>query len=300
MTEGLNIAMGPARLEGDTVQSLDRGLMVLDLLTGGPVGAAELARILAVDRASVYRILRTLVGRGLAEKATDGRFRASLRHLLGMIGELANVGDTNWLVLAQSHLKELTQDLGLASNLCMPAGTEMVYLLQELSSPGLTVNCPPGTRRPVYSCAVGKAYLGALPPDEADELLEGLAFRPFTPRTRRSPDHLRRDLVGGRRSGYFTDDRETDPFVRCFASPVLDRFGRPIASIGVSGPTSAAAFVHPKVVGERVRSAANSLSMNLGYTESWTTPNGLSKVASSRVALRGVGKRTKRTAGADN
>lgn len=67
----------------DTLQTLDRGLRILELLSKNEMGPSELSRILRLNRANVHRQLNTLVQRGFVEKVgTDGRYRANLSHLL--------------------------------------------------------------------------------------------------------------------------------------------------------------------------------------------------------------------------
>src|SRR5699024_2731923 len=59
------------------LQSLDRGLEALELISIRPWGASaqELADQLDVHRAVVYRILATLERRNLAAKGSDNRYR---------------------------------------------------------------------------------------------------------------------------------------------------------------------------------------------------------------------------------
>ena len=58
-------------MSGETSQTLDRGLRVLELLAVHPEGltAAELSVELRTARAVVYRLLRTLAGHGMVVAA---------------------------------------------------------------------------------------------------------------------------------------------------------------------------------------------------------------------------------------
>jgi DNA-binding IclR family transcriptional regulator len=72
-------AADPGTGAGERAQTLDRGLVLLQLL-GSPRGhggltISELAAHLEVGRAVVYRLVATLVARGFATRGADGRVR---------------------------------------------------------------------------------------------------------------------------------------------------------------------------------------------------------------------------------
>jgi DNA-binding IclR family transcriptional regulator len=207
------------------------------------------------------------MARGFVERVeNDGRYRANLRQFLTLSGLLASVGEQNWIALAQIQLNELSTTLGRSANLCMPTGTEMVYLFQILPGEGIAVNSPPGTRRPLHCSAVGKAYLGGLPVAECNEMATTLRYMKRTPTTILSARALLHDLAQGRQHGYYVDDGEWDSLINCVAAPILDRTDRPIASIGVTG-VRASGPITP-AVGASVNKAARLISMAIGHHES--------------------------------
>lgn len=152
----------------------------------------------------------------------------------------------------------------------MPTDSGMVYLLQVLPGEGITVNSPPGTRRPLYSSAVGKAYLAALPERECRDLLAKVRFTRFTAATKNSVAVLLAELKEGRSRGFYVDDGEWDALINCAAAPILDRSGRPIASIGVSGLRASGPITSD--IGARVADAGRLISQALGYHEGSGVP----------------------------
>jgi len=251
----------------NTVQTLDRGLQILELLVKSEQGPTALARAIGVDRSVVHRILRTLMQRGYVERGdTTGSYRINLSHLLALTGELTSRQEQNWLTIAKSYLEELRAATGLAANLCIPSGNEMVYLLRVFGDGELTVNNPPGTRRPLYCSAIGKAYLGALPEPELDVWLSRAELKSLTPQTITSIGTLKEHLLESRAKGYYIDDREFHPRIRCVAAPILDQFGRPIASIGISGPQEVLSCGLMAEFGALVVDKARKISILLGYT----------------------------------
>src|SRR5262245_33315294 len=59
-------AMTKPVLATPSIQSLDRGLMILEAIarSNGPVALGELATMLGIDRSSVFRLANTLKRRG--------------------------------------------------------------------------------------------------------------------------------------------------------------------------------------------------------------------------------------------
>lgn len=196
----------------------------------------------------------------------NGRYRASLRHLLAIAGHLASRNKQDWMSLARSCLEELRSVTGLSANLCMPSGKEMVYLLQAMATEDLVVYSPPGTRRPLHSSAIGKADLGSLPEPELDMLLGAMELKPLTPRTIVSAAGLKEHLEQARIKGYFLDDGETHPAVICLGVPVFDQMGRVVASIGISGYREEPAFRDVDALGALLRDRAGQISKFLGYS----------------------------------
>lgn len=249
-----------------TLQALDRGLRVLELIAKNEMGPTEIATAIGVDRATVHRILRTLIERNFAERSEiPSRYRANLRQFVVLANGMAAERGSNWLVLAKAYVDELHSRTGLSANLAVPSGKEIVYMMQVLGE-GLSVHRPPGTRRPIYCSAIGKAYLGSLPEPELDSLLAELELTPITTATITSREELKRHLSLSRAKGYYVDRGEHNPMVCCIASTVYDQFGCPIASVGVSGSTSDPAMDRESELGQMVADVAFRMSTALGYS----------------------------------
>jgi DNA-binding IclR family transcriptional regulator len=254
--------------EMNTLQTLDRGLVVLELLIRNEMGPTEVARSVGVDRATVHRILRTLIERGYVERVSaSGRYRANLRHLLALTGEMGAGAQSNWMVLAKSSLEELNAATGLTANLCVPSGNEIVYLMQILGE-GLSVHRPAGTRVSLHCSAVGKAYLGSLPEPELQAILATLTWEKHTETTITSTSDLRLELEKSRARDYYVDHGEHNPRVKCIAAPVFDQFGRAIAALGVSGPVDDLGHRDEARLGGLVANVARAMSSSLGHRSS--------------------------------
>lgn len=214
------------------IQSLARGLRILDLLGKTQEGAAitDLAAVIGVDKGSASRLVSTLAHYGYAEKDKATRryhlgpqvIRLSRTLLLGMT--LRNV--------ALPFLRQLTDRTGECSHLAVLMQGQALYIEQVESPATLRVNVQVGQSAPLHCTALGKALLAY------SSLNLALPLQSYTPRTLTDPDALARHLAQVRRQGYAEDDEEYDPGVRCLAVPVFDMPSALAGAIGISGPST--------------------------------------------------------------
>jgi DNA-binding IclR family transcriptional regulator len=214
------------------IQSLARGLKILDILGQAQAGASitELAEALGVDKASASRLVATLVNYGYAEKDPQTR----RFHLGPQVVPLSRsvLARLSMREAAKPFLRELMQRTGECAHLAVPAQGKVLYIDQVESPATLRVNAQVGTMNPMHCTALGKVLL-AFGDMELPATLES-----FTPHTLTDPDRLRKNLEQVCAQGYAVDDEEFDLGVRCIAVPVFDFRGRPSGSIGISGPTT--------------------------------------------------------------
>ncbi len=143
----------------ETAQTLDRGLLILQLL-GSPQGhqgltISDLAAHLEVGRAVVYRLVTTLVARGFATRAADGRVRlgpALARLSVSLRPVLAEV--------ARPVLRELADRVGATAHLTVVEGGEALALVVvEPSWTDFHVAYRVGSRHALRQGAAGRAIL---------------------------------------------------------------------------------------------------------------------------------------------
>ena len=125
-----------------------------------------------------------------------------------------------------------------------------------------------GARGPIHCGGAGKAMLAYLPEDDREKVLSG-KLEAMTPNTITDPTVLRDELDRIRRRGYAIDNQEVVLGVYCVAIPVLNREGRPVGAISITGPS-------PKVAGAKIaplvsmlNEAGEYVSRRLGYAGAW-------------------------------
>ncbi|MCU1421720.1 MAG: IclR family transcriptional regulator [Microbacteriaceae bacterium] len=237
--------------------SLSKGLALLDVFHDGDgaLSIRELARRSALPTSTVHRLVQDLLDAGLLTRTSAGyQLGVKLFELGALVPRERRLRE---IAIPFAHnLNEVTQ---LTANVAVRDGHEIVYV-EKVITRSLTVpHSRAGGRLPLHATALGKAILAFSDPALADEViaagLPGLA-----PRTIVSGAVLRRQLDTIRREHVAYDLEESQAALFCVASPVLDRFGRAVAAISVTGATGAreARYLAPVV-----RATALALSREL-------------------------------------
>jgi len=247
------------------VQSLMRGLVGLEMAAEGEVSPQELADRLGIDRSSAYRLLYTLMECGYLTQAENRKFIPNGGKFVAIFGKVA--GRLDWMKLANQYMEVLAEETGETANLGVVENNYLVYIGQAQSDNAVRVYNAIGTRRPLHSSSLGKAYLAFLDEPRRSEIIDMIDFTPITPKTITNPELFRLHLEMVRRNGYAFDDEETFEGVRCLAAPVFDHKGKIIAAMGISGPTSRVTLERLPFYSNKVVEIARELSRNIGYSE---------------------------------
>ncbi len=245
--------------------SLTKGIRVLEVLadTGRPMGISEIARLLGMDKSTIYRLLATLKSRGYLEQDAETR-----KYMVGprMIALSSRIlGSSDVCLQARPFMKRLLQETRETVHLAMRMEDQVVYIAQEISPEVVSVNTEIGQREPVHCTAVGKALVAFLPEDELNAVIGRLEFRRYTPRTITDPGQFRAHCHQIRAQGYAVDDEELYPGVRCIAAPIRAYDGSVVASLGISGPANRLQYEAIPRLGRVVAKYAEEISCRLGY-----------------------------------
>ena len=247
------------------LQVIERTLAVLFAFsTARPVLTLdELVGALAINKTSLFRIVRTLEIEGLLIR-DDESYRLGPRVL-----ELGNVYLSTLSVhhVAQRHLAELAAACGQTVSMAILDGLDVVYVAIEHAQREVGIQGEIGGRHPAHATGLGKVLLAEL---SDDEILERIGDRPLkrlTHRTVVEPQALLRRLRQVRDDGYAIDDEERGIGIRCVAAPVRDRQDRVIAAVSVAGPIF---HLTDEIIDDVRRSllaTAAAISVELGHVE---------------------------------
>ena len=222
----------------DTVQSLERGLRIIDLLAeadadpmrrGRGVPLQVLADELGVHKSSALRLVRTLVASGYAAPAAGGSGYAlgpTLRR-----DPVASIDIARLKRTARPFLEDLVDRTGECAHIAVAeSGRALVIDDVETTAP-LRVVPVSGRHVPLHCTSAGKALLAF----GLAEIPQTLPRR--TPRTITTREALDEHLAAVREAGYAYDDEENDTYTRCISAPVYGPGGTPIGCIGIDAPS---------------------------------------------------------------
>ena len=249
--------------QGRAKGPIDKAMEVLEALVepGGPHRLADLARRTGLSKPTVHRHLQTMVEFGFAQPVEGGSYQVGPR-LLGLAA--AALHDDQDLRLARPVLAELHRRTGQFAHYAVRHGDDAVHLEHSESPPEFRLGMPPGGRTPLYRSGVGLAMLGALPPGECAEVLDGVPPRAWAGHPLRDAAGVRAVLREAAELGYAVDDGYGEPDVRSVAAPVVDRTGRVVGAIAISGLTFTLDQESVRLFGPMVRAAARTVSAGLG------------------------------------
>ncbi|HXS99030.1 MAG TPA: IclR family transcriptional regulator [Candidatus Limnocylindrales bacterium] len=222
--------------ETPSIQSLDRGLIILDAVakSAQPVSLADLTELLQIDRSSVFRLANTLKRRGFLTISSRGK-----DYILGpSIWRLSRQYDWSSVLITISHeyLKKLAATTNETAHLAVREGKHALFIDHATATHVIVVAGQTGESVPLYCTAHGKALLADCRPSDMKGIFGSRALQSYTPRTITSFEELAKCCMEIKRLGYATDEAEYQEGMRCVAAAVRDKDGAVIASIGISAP----------------------------------------------------------------
>jgi len=224
--------------ETPSIQSLDRGLLILEAVgkSPEPVSLGQLAAMLGIDRSSAFRLANTLKRRGYLANPSAGR-----DYLLGpSVWRLSRRYDWSRMLVrvASQPLKALAAETNETAHLAVREGKRALFIDHAASSHVISISGQTGELVPLYCTSHGKALLSDFEERDLLDLFGGKPLKAYTKNTIQSIRSLAVECRTIREKGFATDESEYLEGVRCLAAPIRDRDGAVMASIGISAPAA--------------------------------------------------------------
>jgi DNA-binding IclR family transcriptional regulator len=223
-------------LEVPGTAAFSRFMRVLQAVSDSPAppSTANLAALTGLPRPTVYRIVAALQVEGLlVEAGGTGKLMLGPR----LISLAARSWDRSDLrIAAQMPLMRLRDQLDETIHLAVRSGAEMIYIDKLESNRTVRMMSRIGTRVPLHSSSVGKAWLAAIVPHEMHAIVERLPLEKRTRYTLTDREALLREIETTRRRGFSTDIQENEEDICCYGKSIVDRLGQIAGCISVSMP----------------------------------------------------------------
>jgi DNA-binding IclR family transcriptional regulator len=217
------------------VRVLHKTLDILETIKATETGfrLADLARKVELPKATVYRILATLEGRGYLDRAPDGSYRMAkklfdLQRTVPLEQVLSRV--------AQPLMERLVGSCKETVNLGLLDAGEVVVINTVESPQAVRMSSKIGNRRYLHSTALGKVMLAGLLDKEVIRLLRLKGTPKLTDETITNKASVLSDVQKVRRQGWALDNQENELEGRCIGAPVMGPDGHVLAALSISGP----------------------------------------------------------------
>jgi DNA-binding IclR family transcriptional regulator len=247
----------PAGLRG--VQTLMRGLDILDQVIDGPVKLADLAQALGLSKSTAHRLAQALRARDYLSNTVDGY---TLGPKLLQLGTMAHE-QTDYVKIARPFMEELSARTGYCVFIGKREGDWSRHLERVTGRQRLRVATAPGDTRFIVETGLGKALLL----DEGMESLSRMLTKSRPGFGAREQAAWLSAMAAQIERGVVLHDSEAGDGVRSVAAPVRDAKGRIVIALSIA---SAAHYLTDEVLDELiepVRSTAAAISAELGYQE---------------------------------
>lgn len=218
------------------LSSVYNSLEVLDLLSQhDELGVAEISKTMGIGKSSVFRMLYTLERKGFVHKASNAKYKLSVK--FAHYGSIV-LDNLNVISLVNPYLKKLVQEHNETAHLgVLDDGLDVIFIAKVSSTSTIQMASRIGKKMPFYATATGKILLAYNLDVELEKKIKTHELIRFTDNTITNHDEFIRTLRETKERGYAMDLEESEYGLTCYAIPVMDINGKVIAGISMSGPT---------------------------------------------------------------
>jgi len=249
-------------MENMTLQTVERALMVLEIISVQPKSQKELEQATGFNRSNVRRLVFTLMNKGYIEKDSSGKYTLGLK-----VVELSSIRLNQ--VELKTEAAPLLRELSLKTNQVCHMGIyskgEVVYIekIQPINS--ISMYSSIGVRIPVYLSSMGKVLLSQFDDEEVKRILKSTHMEKRTKNTHTDIGAVLDEVRNVRKNGYAVDNEENEDNIFCIGAPVYDYRKKIIAAISTTGNNREYLSLDSGIIA-LVKNTAEEISKRIGYT----------------------------------
>ena len=220
------------------VGSVEKAFEVLHAFDGPRrhMTMADIARAAGLDRSATQRLVFTLEALGYLQRIAGTRNYGLTTKVLDFS---YNYLRSNELIeKAGPYLLEISRNVGETSNLHELRGTDIVFVARFPGQHLINTDIVVGSRLPAFFTASGTAILSYMPEEEQRDILSRTPLDPMTPFSLTDRNALLRRIRETAERGYAVVTNETVMGDISVAAAITDEYGRAVAAINISVPTT--------------------------------------------------------------
>jgi DNA-binding IclR family transcriptional regulator len=213
-----------------SIEVLNRAIDILSVFTPSrpALGLSEVVGLVGLPKTTVFRILNTLVERGLCDQDPDtGRYSLGFRLM-----QLADVRrrQFNLRDISMPVMREIRDAVGETVVLSIRAGDYRFHIDFAEGLHPMRRMADPGRQAPLYAGAAGKVFLAGMDNDEIEDYLRRTPLRSLQKNTITKKAVLMREIALIRERGFGESQSELLLGGGALAAPIKDYAG---ATVGV-------------------------------------------------------------------
>ena len=248
------------------MSGIKRSVQILELLARkSPMGVRAIAQQLQLPLGSVHRALVELEEEAIVDRTSANEWELSYR-LLEITGlQLDRVEIPR---LARPFAEKIAAATGETVNINALHNMMGVTIDKVRGNERMQLDMRIGSRGPLHCGGAGKAMLAFMNAADQEHVLQG-PLPAMTASSITDPQALRAELERIRQRGYSIDNQEVVAGVYCVSMPLLDRDGKPVGAMSITGPSEKHAGPEIRPLVDMLSEATEHVSRRLGFAGQW-------------------------------
>jgi len=246
--------------------TVNKAIDILEIFLKGNRGVSltKLSEITGYNTATVYRLLLTMVKRGiLFQEQKKGEYSLSPKTIT--FGFVAR-SNLNYLDTLYIHLSKLCREFDVSINVTMLQDNEALVIDEIGVAHDFRITALVGKLIPLHATAAGKIHLANMPADERKKIYSMKPLIPITPNTITSIAQIEKELEIVKREGIAFDQEEHILGTWAIAAPLFDNKSGILAAASIVIPVTLTDAYRNQELVSALKRCATDISLVLSRT----------------------------------